>query len=530
MSSGRGQGVSEQTETHAPTVDDLQKIADAAQWSSSQPIGERMALQALSWFPSGPVARAFVLDPAPVSLLCGPWGSGKTTALFVKALLCSCAVPPSPVDGVRYARGAVVRDTYRNLETNTIPSWHERFPKEMGKWKGGSGGEPAAHVLDFSLEDDTPLHLEVLFVAIGDHNVKQFCDGLQVNWCAMNGMDELPDELIGYMRPRTGRWPPPQHRPADWKKYVRFWRKIMADMNAPELDNHTVRDFVTTPLPNHKIFIQPSGLTPEAENMDNLPDGYYQDLAAGKEDWWVARFIENKFGYSRSGKPVYTQFNPAVHVSKKTLVYDPKRTLVIGIDAQRDCCAVAMQKKFSGRSEWLREFIPPERTGAKQFGSWLAKELPVFFPEIGDFVFVLDPSAFDPNGMDDDFTWAEVFGRSFGLGDEWASYVMPAPTNNLEPRITAVGAVIAETDGFILDQEGCAVLIRAFMSGYRFGDTKSFGDEALTQVPVKNQWSHVMEAGQYGQLRLSNFQRLKGRKPRHRHQSLSANFDPLAAD
>lgn len=508
-------------------AEDLQKIEAAGAWASSVDVGEPLPLNHLEWLPSGPVARAFVLDPAPITLICGPWGSGKTTALFVKLLLCACAVPPSPVDGVRYARVAIVRDTYRNLETNTIPSWHERFPKDLGKWKGGGGGEPGAHVIDFLLDDGTTLHLEVLFVAVGDHNVKQFCDGLQITACAMNGMDELPAELMGYMRPRTGRWPPPQHRPANWKEFVKYWRKIMADMNAPELDNHTVKDFQTAPLPGYKMFIQPSGLDPSAENLENLPDGYYEELAAGKEEWWVARFIENKFGYSRSGKPVYTRYREDIHLAKKALVYNPKRLLVFGQDAQKDACAVAMQRDVGGRVLWLREFIPPERMQVKQYGKWLAGEIPIYYPNLGDYEFSLDPSAFDPNAYDD-AVWAEMFGRAFGLGDDWYLYVKPAATNDTAPRIGSVDTVLAEVDGFGLCPVGCPKLRRAFNSGYRFGDTTTYGDEILSGEPIKNEYSHPMEAGQYGTMRLLGMRHITGRPKRERAPEVpSVDFDPL---
>lgn len=505
---------------------DLQKIADVVSAMPKKPGKERVPLNEGDFFPSGAVARAFILDPAPHSLICGPWGSGKTTALFIKGVLCACAVPPSPLDGVRYARGVVVRDTYRNLQFNTIPSWQERFPPDIGTWKGGGGGEPASHVIDFLLADGTTLHLAMLFVAVGDHNVKQFCDGLQVTLAILNGEDELPPEMRGYMRPRTGRWPAPQHRPADWKAYVKYWRKLMGDMNAPELDNHTVKDFQTKPLPGYKLFLQPSGLSPEAENMENLPDGYYQDLAACKEEWWIKRFIENLFGYSRSGKPVYTKFNPAVHVARVPLLYDPKRLMVIGLDAQRDACGVAQQKTMLGQLRWLREFIPPVRMGAKQFGKWLAGEMALAYPDLAGFEFSLDPSGFDPNGIDDDFVYAEVFGRAFGLGDEWSDFVKPAATNFLDPRIEVVASALAETDGFLMCPDGCPKLQRAFMSGYRFGDTTTHGDEILTGDPIKNEWSHPMEAGQYGALRLSNRQILSGRKPKKRGPAPRADWHP----
>lgn len=529
---------SQSPDHHAAAGDDLDKIAALAGAPMESPGADRVPIgNVMSWVSSGPVAQRFVWHPAPVSLICGPFGSGKTTAMFVKLLICSMAVPPSPVDDVRYARVAVVRDTYRNLETNTIPSWEERFPKSMGKWKGGGGGEPGMHVIDFLLEDGTTLHWEVLFVAVGDHNVKQFCDGLQLTACALNGTDELPGDLIDYMQPRLGRWPAPQHRPPDWKRYVPFWCKLMGDMNAPDLDNWTYDKFVENKSPDFEIFMQPGGLDEGAENLANLRDGYYERMMHGKADWWIKRFVHNKFGFSRSGTPVYPDFNDALHVSSRPLAYDKRRVLVFGGDGGRDCCVIAMQRTFAGRVHWLKEFVPEKRMGAKQFGAWLAREAANTWPEIEKFVFFLDPACFEPNSEDDDFTWAEIFARAFGLGEDWRDYVKPAQSQDPEVRRDAVASLLREFDDgqplLLIDPVNCRTVRRGFASGFHYANTKTHGEETKTLDPVKNKYSHPMEAGEYGTLGSSNVRLLVGRKPfgggRRVHEE-PAGHDPLYGD
>ncbi len=481
--------------------------------------------------PKGEVLRDFLTHPAPVSCIMGPYGSGKTTGCFLKGLLCSAAVPPSPIDGVRYSRGAVVRDTYRNLETNTIPSWEECFPRDVFKMKGGSGGEPARANLEFVIDDGTTMRMEVLFVAVGDHNVKEFCDGLQVTWAMLNGMDALPREMLSYMRPRLGRYPAPQHRPADWKKYVPYWRKLYGDMNAPDLDNFTYEDFVETPLKGYKLFEQPGGLDPKAENVENLPSDYYDTLMDGKEEWWLNRFVHNKFGYSRSGKPVYLDYSEPLHGMSFDIPLNPSRELIVGMDGGRDACAIAMQRRANGGLDILAELIPEERMGAKQFGKWLSHMLNALFPGARNIVGYADPATADPNDTDDDAMWIEIVARVADIP------IDPAPSNLLTPRMESVRELLRQQDEgvpLLRVSRRCKVIRRGFSSGYIFSEQKSLQEsrgstiKTFQPVPLKNSYSHPMNALEYGALGSSDWAALQGRNKTRRRTREETSWDPHA--
>lgn len=473
-------------------------------------------LRTADWLPGGAVMREFIMAPEPVTCIMGPYGSGKTTGAFVKGLLCSCVVPKSPIDGVRYARGLVIRDTYRNLEMNTIPSWHERFPTTLGSWRGGSGGEPAKAVIDFELSPGEILHMEVIFAAIGDHNVKTFCDGFQATWCFANAVDALPREFLSFMRPRLGRWPPPQHRPADWQKYVRYWRKLFGDMNAPDLDNWTYGDaenkkpgFVEHVPPGWRLFTQPGGTEPAAENRENLPTDYYETLLAENETWWVNRFVHNKFGYSRSGQPVYPEWNDRLHVAPRPIPFNKNYRLYLGLDAGRDPRAIAVQKTPMGRRNILRELIPESRMGAKRFGQLLSEWLADNFPDADVHAFA-DPAAFYPTqDSDEDSVWVDTVAEVAEIK------IKPAASNSLGPRLEAVRQPLSEmieSEPAVQLDPSCRVLRRGFNSGYRFAKVKVHGDEHTGSDPVKNLYSHPHDALQYVMLGMSDWRALQGRE------------------
>ena len=52
----------------------------------------------------------------------GPVGSAKTSSALMR-LLRHARLQDSGDDGVRHTRFGIIRDTYRNLDKTTIPSW-----------------------------------------------------------------------------------------------------------------------------------------------------------------------------------------------------------------------------------------------------------------------------------------------------------------------------------------------------------------------------------------------------------------------
>ena len=134
----------------------------------------------------GPVAAAFMRSPKPIKFIMGPFGSAKTTTCIATLLKNSMKVPRSPVDGVARAKSVVIRDTYPNLEANTLASFFQWMPKQGEMpgvtMRGGTGNTPGFYeikteILDKRKRERVPFVWSVEFRAIGDHNAKTFCDG-----------------------------------------------------------------------------------------------------------------------------------------------------------------------------------------------------------------------------------------------------------------------------------------------------------------------------------------------------------------
>lgn len=452
----------------------------------------------LEWRPPGAVAAAYFADRSTVSLINGPVGSGKTTASLMKLIrlareqrTAERRTLPGP-DGqpwpVRMFRVTVVRDTYRQLWKTTIPSWWTRVPKSVGVW-GGSDGDPATHEVQFRLPDRTIVEFKADFVAIGDQAVEDVLRGYETTAFYLNETDLCAEEVLDYALTRLGRYPPMDEGGPTWTG-------ILGDMNAPELNSWAYRRFFRQTREQlagqaTALFRQPSGLAVTAENLANLPPGYYQRMAQTAPEWVVRRMIENVPGHSRAGKPVYPEFNDNLHVAD--VPFAPGLPLLLGLDAGGHPAAVLGQKLPSGRWHILHELVGEPGTGAARFGNDLANLLRDQYSAASDVEGWVDPSAaYGADTKAGEKTWIEVVAAQAAIS------LRAAPTNRPLARWEAVRAPLARLidgrPGFLLHPR-CTTLRAGFNAEYRF--RKVQGTERYDEQAEKNDASHPHDALQY---------------------------------
>lgn len=459
------------------------------------------------WKAPGPVSAAFMASQpimGGLHAINGPVGSGKTSTDFVKAIRVASKQAPSPrrrarrADGtlvpVRMVKMCVVRDTYRQLWKTTLPSWWKRVPKEFGDWNGPEGG-PASHRVPFDFGDGTVIDFQVDFIAIADKAIEDVMRGYEPTFWFLNEFDLLPREVYTYAKGRAGRYP-------DMADGGPTWYGMLGDCNAPEESSWVYKDFFNKSEAelealNVRLFIQPSGLSPEAENIENLPPGYYQNQIVGAPDWYVERMVKNVPGFSRSGKPIYTDFNDKLHVTKDELAPIPGLPIHIGLDAGLDPAAVIGQKLGDGRWHILDELISEHGTGAKRFSrnlNELLKDRYEGWP-VERIKAWADPSAaYGADKQEDEESWLDI------VSNQTAIPVRAAPTNALTDRLEAVRQVLTlMPDGrpaFVLSAR-CKTLREGFNSGYRFRKLNVPGSDRYTDEPDKNEFSHPHDALQY---------------------------------
>ena len=228
-----------------------------------------------------PTLRRFMASDAFVRFAIGPVGSGKSSACVVEILSRAMRQRAGP-DAVRRTRWAVVRNSYRELKDTTRRTFEQWAPAGVGSWREAD----FTYRLQAPLADGTRVDCEVLFRALDrPEDVKKLLS-LEVTGCYFNEVREIPKAIFDMMKTRVGRYPSKREGGPSW---VGIW----GDSN-PWHTQHWAYSLFKKEIPGHEIYRQPSGRAKEAENLENLPAGYYDRLIEGQDSEWVKVYVDGE--------------------------------------------------------------------------------------------------------------------------------------------------------------------------------------------------------------------------------------------
>lgn len=482
------------------------------------------AIEGLRHFkPSGPVSKAFVDDrTSDVKALLGPVGGGKSVACVFDSINRPTRFMPPCNDGIIRYRRAIIGSTYGQLERNLYPTWWRWLPKDPtswteGEWQGG-GGRFAIQKMSW----DTiragricEVRAEYIFAAIGDLVVEEFMRGFEPTdfWCYE--MDQLPQAVINVGITRLLRYPPTGDAPDAMSKDVAktFKPQIVGDLNAPDTDSWFYKLFEEGPAEDDeplegmfKVYKQPSGRSPQAENLNHLPPGYYDrqvglllKQAGGKN--LVKRMVDAQYGPSRIGDPVYEEYDDTLHLAPAPLKALPRLPLVMGFDQGlgSPACVIA-QRTPKGQLRVLAE-VATGRMNHRRFAAAVREKILEIAPDhpLAE-VHYCDPAGFD--GADKEAgesAWAEIVAAELGI------VIVGTSTNEIGLRLTAVTddltyLIEPGMAGLLISPE-CRQLRKGFVSHYMFEKRPEV--KSLNRKPVKNHpWGDLHDALQYLELGL----------------------------
>jgi RecA/RadA recombinase len=473
--------------------------------------GSEGEARAVSLKPVGPVAQSFVSDKRFVTAVMGPYGSGKTTTCFQKILNATLWQRPGR-DGVRRSRGMVVRSTYGQLQTNVMADWFGWFPKQPGiNWND----KEHKHTLKIDFPPFGMLEIEVLFRAVDQEDKpEKLFKGVNLTWGWLNEVDTLHPNIRSFLMPRLGRYPGTRDGGCHWSG-------LWADMNAPDIDNYTYNWLVEQdmgvdpelaeklaaiygPLWGIGFHRQPGGLDAAAENLMNLPTGYYERLAATSTANEKRRFVDNEFGAVRNGQPVYPEFIDAFHVGDVAPMND--RPALLALDGGTTPAAVLLQEADNGQVRVLDEIVvfandaqsALERMGPKGFADVVRRHLDRNWPKLRlAREIACDPALFYGE-YGDDLAWATDFATEF----KGKLRAAPVKGNRITPRLEAVRGCLTTNVGGgpgMLVSPRAKVLRQGFNSAYVFTRVRTSSDSGRWKdEPDKTDHSHVHDALQYG--------------------------------
>ncbi len=473
---------------------------------------------ALHYTPPGPVAGRFMASRGFIDAILGPIGSGKTTACIFKILQSMKLQKPGRLSSVRRARWAVIRNTYPELKTTTIFSWHQWVPETLGRWQSEG---PPTHLVPLDLGNGDRAELEVIFLALDRPEDVRKLLSLELTGAWINEAREVPAEVLSHLQGRVGRYPPAADGGATWSG-------IIMDTNPPDTDSWFYQKFEDERPQGFTLFKQPGGRSAGAENLQNLPAGYYDRAAQGQTAEWIAVYIDAKYGYSRDGKPVFPEFADSIHVAPEPLRPHPKLPLLVGADAGLTPAAALLQQQPIGQW-WILDEIVEVGMGAVRFGERLNQKLAEPHYRGLSVTGWCDPAA-GARSPNDETVWSEVVTAASKIKFKLA------PTNALLARLEAVRRPLSRLiDGRpgILISPSCRVLRKGFASGYRYRRVVTAGGVRFEDRPEKNEFSHPHDGLQYGMLGGGEYAEVTGRAERQRQAIASApaeadgDYDPM---
>lgn len=437
---------------------------------------------------ASPTMTKFHNSDAFVRSLFGPIGSGKSVACVIEMLRLSFDVQepqfddPKYPNGLRKSRWVVVRNTYRELIDTTIQTFFDWYPQDMGIYHK----QDMKFTTVVPMNDGTTAHVEFLFRALDKPDDIKKLLSLEVTGGWLNEAREIPKAIMDMLIGRLGRYPRKVNGKGGATRHC-----LLMDTNPPDSDHWYFKLFEVQKPEGYEIFYQPSGTSPEAENIENLPDGYYQKMQAGKDQEWINVYVHGQYGFVQNGKPVWPEYKDDKHHTDQELIIPEGWDCYIGIDFGLTPAAIFGTRSPSDQVIVFDELVA-EDMDAKTFGRLLKQKIASEYPN-HRFSICGDPAG-DQRAQSDKSTPFMML-HAAGIS------AYPAWTNDPVIRIGAVAQPMKRLDsvgdyGFIIGPKANTIR-KACAGGYKYRRMQVTGEERFVDTPDKNRYSHPADALQY---------------------------------
>lgn len=455
-------------------------------------------------FKASVTSTAFMRSNARFRVLKGPFRSGKSVTSLVE-IVRRAKEQKLDKNGKRRSRWAVIRNTMPQLRDTTMKTWFDWFPDgSCGYWKETG----KTFYLKFG-----DVEAEVMFRALDDAADVKNLLSLELTGAYINEAREIPREIVEGLDGRINQYPKMDDGGCTWAG-------IWADTNPPEegsywwamcegLDPETgaikKNDWV--------IFNQPGGMkrVPEgepcewvmkngwrlvtnssADNIENLVAGYYSTLVRDKTDEYIKVYVLGMYGQSKAGKPVHPLFDPDFHIAKEILRPNPHLMLLIAADFGLTPALRMSQQDAHGRVLVLDEIVTVGMGLDRAIKEKLKPLLTNKYSGMNTFV-TGDPSG-STGAQTDEKSCVDIFKTNGFRKVKFAYSNSPVhrtnATDHFLSKRTELGAAY-------LVSPQCAYLIRGMKGGYHYKVSKA---GIVSEEVDKNIFSHICEAGQYGDM------------------------------
>ena len=463
-----------------------------------------------------PTAIEFHKSNVDVRGILGPVGSGKTVACCMEAFSRIVEMPPCE-DGVRRSRWAFIRNTYPELISTTMNTWKDWIPDAICHI---SMSAPITGTINIDLVDGTSVLAEIIFMAIDRPEEARKLKSLELTGAFLNEASELDEEVKRMALQRTGRYP----AIIDGMEGD-FWTGIIMDTNPPSDDHwwHQLAE-IEKPL-NHKFWRQPPAVfpakrgegideelyyvpnrgqiegVPPAENVkwQKLGYDYWLRQTHGTSAEWCKVYLMGEYGSITRGRPVYPEYNDAMHYAGNEVPPMRGVPLILAFDFGLTPACAFMQQTPQGGIQLIDECVSEDMDLRRFLEEVVNPKLRSNY--YGMHVIGVGDPAVNQRSRADGQICMQIL-RECGIPASEAS------TNSPVARRDAVGfyltTLTAGRPSFLISSK-CPVARKAFLGDYKYKELKMGGQGARKRysgIPDKNFFSHISDAIQYGALEI----------------------------
>jgi hypothetical protein len=462
-------------------------------------------------FIASPTMEEFMLSPAYVRVIGGPIGSGKSVCCAHELMRWATEQEPNH-EGIRKTRFLIVRNTADQLKNTTLKTIVDWFPPETYGFHKIT--DKTIHYT-LRLPDNTLVKSEWMFIALDTTDDVRKALSLEATGLWGNECRELHPDVVDGLLMRVNRYPSMKDGGATRPGAI-------FDTNMPNEDTWWERKMENPPK-NWSIHIQPPAVItqeaylmkfgvepaeniciesideevycvdPSHDNYDNLAKDYYPNTGEGKTADFIRVYLRCQYGRSLGGKPVFdTTFNPDRHIANDLSPIDSSAyPLCIGLDFGRQPAAVIGQLAPNGQVLIVGEAVASNMGMEKFCKTVLKPYLYANFPQFSYYI-APDPAGFHKTQLGEHSPAQFLQAEGFKL-------VKPI-TNDPEIRIQAVERLLLDgidtMPRFLIHAEKAPVTTQGLKGKYRWKTNKN-GEMTSAREPIKNEWSHPMDALQY---------------------------------
>ena len=481
-----------------------------------------------------PTSFSAVRDRSSFVGLMGPVGSGKSHGFGCGKLMAHANMQPIQADGWKRSRYAVIRNTGPELKSTTIKTFTAVFPE--GPHGRVIYSAPITYRMQFPPRNGEPgLDIEIMFLALDNAQDVRKLLSLELTGAFVNEAREIHPAIVDALTGRIGRYP-------SMKDGGCYLPQIWADTNPPDDENWWFEKFETPQQPvkfkmpngelvdlSYKLYKQPPavlelkelssgkfesiepgydwvydksevlpaagkfwGINPEAENLPNLIPTYYANQVIGKSEAYIRVYVQGKYGYVQTGKPVVPEFNELLQVVDFPVLKDEPLRIGMDIGGGTLCPAAVIGQKHPYGTNLIHSEVCAKDMGVENFCKLLKDHINMKYPGMDVEEVTTDPAA---EKRDEVFeTKVNEYLRAAGFT------VRPAPTNDPMIRRQAIAdpcSRIIQGKPALLINARCRMLISGLRGKWDFKKLAVKGQDAYSEKPSKNEYSHPCDAAGY---------------------------------